>query len=154
MKDITYSQLCEALGGAYLHQEQCDLIPQDLDVTHHGYHRQCYKKFTNAVSVAKRKSSSSGEQLPESKRPRRSGEFSGKLFPDKCMICGSSGTKVKGERQKLKIISTEPACKKIKLAANLRKDDKMLLHMPEKALDLNVQEFKMHKKCYKDYVCV
>ena len=130
LKDITYSQFCkakearEALGGAYLHQEQCDLIPQDLDGTHHGYHRQCYKKFTNAVSVAKRKSSSSGEQPPESKRPRRSGEFSGKLFPDKCMICGSSGTKkVKSERQKLKIISTEPACKKIKLAANLRKDD-------------------------------
>ena len=126
-----------------------------MDVTHHGYHRQCYKKFTNAVSVAKRKSSSSGEQPPESKRPRRSGEFSGKLFPDKCMICGSSGTKkVKGERQKLKIISTEPACKKIKLAANLRKDDQMLLHMPEKALDLNAQEFKMHEKCYKDYTRV
>ena len=51
LKDITYSQLCEAkkareaLGGAYLHQEQCDLIPQDLDVTHHGYHRQCYKNL-------------------------------------------------------------------------------------------------------------
>ena len=61
---------------------------------------------------------------------------------------------MKGERQKLKIISTEPACKKIKLAANLRKDDQMLLHMPEKALDLNAQEFKMHEKCYKDYTRV
>ena len=30
----------------------------------------------------------------------------------------------------------------------------MLLHMPEKALDSNAQEFKMHEKCYKDYMHV
>ena len=64
LTEATYSQLLEAKraritsGGAYLHREQCNLIPQDLDVT---FHRQCYQKFTNAVSVAKRKGSLTGE---------------------------------------------------------------------------------------------
>ena len=92
LTETTYSRLleakraCIALGGAYLHQEQCNLIPQDLDVTKDGFHRQCYQKFTNAVSVAKRKGSLTGEHPVKSKRSRRSGGFSGTLFPDKCMI--------------------------------------------------------------------
>ena len=38
LTEATYSRLLEAktariaLGGAYLHQQQCNLIPQDLDV--------------------------------------------------------------------------------------------------------------------------
>ena len=61
LKESTCSQSLEVsrqrteLDGAYLHQEQCDSIPKDLDVTKHRFHRQCWQKLTNAVSVAKRK---------------------------------------------------------------------------------------------------
>lgn len=43
------------LGGEYIHKEQLDNLPSSLDSETHGFHRQCYQKFTNAVSVLKRK---------------------------------------------------------------------------------------------------
>ena len=48
LKESIYAHLLDgraaqhALGGAYLHQEQCDSIPAILDVEKHGYHRRCY----------------------------------------------------------------------------------------------------------------
>ena len=107
----TYSQLLQAnrariaLGGAYIHQEQCNLIPQGLDVTKDGFHRQCYQKFTNAVSVVTLEGVLTGKHPDERKRPGRSGGFSSTLFLDKCMICGSEGVKnVKGQKQNIKAI--------------------------------------------------
>lgn len=56
LKEATYSKLLEgresriALGGDHLHSEQCESVPSKLEVTKHGYHRQCYAKFTNAIS--------------------------------------------------------------------------------------------------------
>ena len=46
------------LGGEYIHCEQIDNLPESLDCETHGFHRECYQKFTNAVSVLKRKKSS------------------------------------------------------------------------------------------------
>ena len=43
----------EKLGGEYAHIEQCEGIPFDLTV--HGTHTECYKKFTLAKSIKKRK---------------------------------------------------------------------------------------------------
>ena len=122
-------------------------------MTKDGFHRQCYQKFTNAVSVAKRKGSLTGEHPVESKRPRRSGGFSGTLFPDICMICGSEGAKkVKGQKQNIKVIQTISACENIQLAASFKKDNNMLLAVTGK--DLIAKEFKIHDKCYKDYTRV
>lgn len=119
LKEATYSKLLEgresriALGGDHLHSEQCESVPSKLEVTKHGYHRQCYAKFTNAISVAKskRRSTLLNEQQEETKRPKRAGEFSGIIFPKICMICKSTGPKkVKGSRQKIKPIQTTTAC--------------------------------------------
>lgn len=57
------------LGGEYIHKEQIDNLPSSLDSETHGFHRQCYQKFTNAVSVLKRKKTS--KDVPD-KRQRRS----------------------------------------------------------------------------------
>ena len=79
LKESTYSQLLagraarHVLGGAYLHQKQCDFVPEILDTEKHGYHRQCYQKFTNAISVAKRKNSGEATQQAGPKRPKWSG---------------------------------------------------------------------------------
>ena len=88
-------------------------------MTKDGFHHQYFQKFTNAVSVAKRKGSLTGEHPVESKRPRRSGGFSCTLFPDKCTICGSQGAKkVKGQKQNIKVIQRISACEHIQLVAS------------------------------------
>ena len=45
----------QTLGGDYLHREQVEGIPEILDPEKHAAHRKCYQKFTQAVSVLKRK---------------------------------------------------------------------------------------------------
>ena len=113
-----------------------------MDVTKDSFHRQCYQKFTNAVSVAKQKGSLAGEHPVESKRPRRPGGFSGTLFLDKCMICGSEGVKkVKGQKQNIKVIQTISACENIQLVASFKKDNNMLLAVTGE--DLIAKEFKI-----------
>ncbi len=156
LKESTYLTLIngraarQALGGSYLHQDQCDSIPEILDTAKHGYHRQCYQKFTNAISVEKRKKSCEATLQTETKRPRQSGEFSGGLFLKICMICKSDGTKkVKNERQKIKVIQTISACEKMILAAELHNDEEMRLAVSGE--DLIAKEFRYHEKCYKDY---
>ena len=42
-------------GGDYLHREQVEGIPENLNPEKHAAHRKCYQKFTQAVSVLKRK---------------------------------------------------------------------------------------------------
>ena len=135
------------LGSDYIHREQIDRIPEHFDGTKHGYHRQCYQKFTNAISVLKRKSSLS--VIPE-KRQRRSGDFSKILFPDYCMKCKSSNPiTVKGKKHIPKNLTTITACEAIKRAARLHNDDEM--RMAVDGEDLIAREFKMHEKCYKDF---
>ena len=86
-----------SLGNDHVHNEQIDGVPEILDPEKHGAHRVCYQKFTNAVSVLKRRTSSS--DIPE-KRQRRSGEFTGTIFPAYCMKCKSSkALTVKGKKQ-------------------------------------------------------
>lgn len=93
LKETTFRQVVEArnarlaLGGNNLHKEQCDSIPDELDVNKHGYHRQCYGRFTNAISIAKKRNILSSEQHTETKIAKRSGQYAGKLFPKNCMIC-------------------------------------------------------------------
>ena len=77
-KEETFQRLLEgkdaheALGGDYMHKQQSESIPDIFDDQIHGYHRQCYQRYTNAIAVYKRKFSAT--EIP-SKRPRRSGEF-------------------------------------------------------------------------------
>ena len=43
------------LGGEYIHKEQIDNLPSSFIAGTQGFHRQCYQKFTNGVSVLKQK---------------------------------------------------------------------------------------------------
>lgn len=93
----------------------------------------------------------SSEQHAEVKRTKRSGQYSGKLFPKICMICKSAGPKkVKGDRQKIKVVQTTTACNTLQLAATTNSDDEMLLAIT--GGDLIAKEFQYHEKCYQNYV--
>jgi hypothetical protein len=138
------------LGGEYIHKEQIDNLPDSLDSETHGFHPECYQKFTNAVSVLKRKTSSN--DVPD-KRQRRSGQLPCNLFPDICMKCKSSNPiTIKGKKQYPKNITTISACESIKRAALLQDDKELILLVANE--DLIAKEFKMHEKCYRDYTSI
>ena len=71
------------LAGANLHKIQSDAIPATfLEDDNNKYHRQCYQKYTMAISMLRKKTTA----LTESSRPSRTGELGNTLFPDYC-IC-------------------------------------------------------------------
>ena len=81
------------VGGDYEHAEQCATIPEDFNESKHGTHNTCYKKFTMATSIARKrgiefgKEADNGEVGPSPKqRSRRSGEGKTTLFPNYCMF--------------------------------------------------------------------
>ena len=61
LKEETFQRLLEgkdareALGGDHMHKQQSESIPDIFDNQIHGYHRQCYQRYTNAIAVYKRK---------------------------------------------------------------------------------------------------
>eukprot|EP00112_Aurelia_sp_Birch-Aquarium-sp1_P008666 Seg1960.8 transcript_id=Seg1960.8/GoldUCD/mRNA.D3Y31 product="GTPase-activating protein and VPS9 domain-containing protein 1" protein_id=Seg1960.8/GoldUCD/D3Y31 len=153
LNEETFKKLVESkdarctLGASYFHKEQIESLPQCFDSDKHGFHRQCYQKFTNAVSVLKRKSSIADVS---EKRQRRSGQFGSVLFPKICMKCKSSNyITVKGKKQQPKNLTTLSACEQVKKAATLQHDEVMLLIVANE--DLIAREFKMHERCYRDY---
>ena len=134
----------------HVHNKQINGVPEILDPGKHGAHRVCYQEFRNAGSVFKRRTSSS--DISE-KPQRRSGEFTGTIFPAYCMKCKSSRTlTVKGKKQLPKNLTLTSACEQVKRAARLHNDNELLHIIPEE--DLIAKEFKMHKKCYREYTCI
>ena len=73
--------------------EICDQIPSEPNFTLHGFHRDCYKRFTHLKNLNSRKRKLELEQnndiqdvLPKKKR-QPSGDIV--LFPqNECIICG------------------------------------------------------------------
>ena len=159
----TYSKLLESkdarikLGGSNVHEKQINSIPPRFVEGGQFVHRQCYQNFTKAMSVYQKRSTSlklkKGTQLSPLKRKRRSQEKSSILFPNVCMKCKSSRPlKVKGKKQDLRVLQTFSLCRMVKRAAEILKDDDMLLAVT--GHDLIAKEFKMHPNCYKDYTRV
>ena len=67
------------------------------------------------------------------------------------MKCKSSNTiTVKDKKQFPKTLTTAQACETVKLAAKLQKDEELLSAIVKE--DLIAKEFKMHVKCYRDYI--
>ena len=148
------------LGGDNEHRDQCNGIPESL-TTGLGYHRECYKKFTYANALLKRKKknvpsiSSTLFSSASSSHTRRSTETdSAGRFPLYCMKCKKVTLKYKIngksyiEREPAKM-TLKSAEKKWKLAAKLRNDSEMLSVVD--GVDLCVKDFRKHAKCYNDY---
>ena len=148
------------LGGDNLHPDQSGAFPQEFEV---GlvFHQSCYKNFTKAISVWKRKNEDvddePGGPSSKSQRLHRSGEHSKILFPAHCMICKSAnGLKVKGKTRKEqpKVLRELNAEYSIREAAKLKNDQAMLTAIMPETLSLRCAEFKVHEKCYKSYTLI
>ena len=136
-----------SLGGDHVHNKQINGVPEMLDPDKHGAHCVFYQKFANAMSVLKLRTSFS--DIPQ-KRQRRSGEFTGTIFPAYCVKCKSSkALTVKGKKQLPKNLTLTSACKQVKRAARLHNDDERLHIIAEE--HLMAKEFKMHENCHREY---
>ena len=70
------------LGGENEHLEQCVAVPEIFDPCSHGAHIECYKKFTLALSTAKKRNVFQDvTNIIESKRLKRSGEGCKSIVP-------------------------------------------------------------------------
>ena len=138
----------EQLGGDNLHREQGDGIPEELDKKYH-YHPECFKKFIYAKTLAKRKGES--QTCRQSKRRKSTTDERG-LFGNHCMICKKLQIKVGPKFQLPKKILTIEASNSITKAAEMTKDEELLLEIAD--VDLIAKEFKRHDKCYRDYTRV
>ena len=164
-----YSQLITAknarikLGGAYLHQPQCDNVP-NLFVEGLAYHQECYKQFTRAISdLNKRDDALSSEKSPVSSssasaRPKRCRETdSGGRFPSYCMICKkvekrirTKDTDVIEHPSKFTLESREQLFKKAVVLCN----DKTMSDAISGVKDLKVKDFRKHESCIKTYTSI
>ena len=148
------------LGGDNLHPDQCSAISNEFK-TGLVFHQSCYKKFTKAISVWKRKNEdeddTSGASSSKVQRLRRTGEHTKILFPAHCMICKSANPiKVKGQtkKQKPKVLREINAERTIRDAAKLKDDKPMLTAIMPETLSLRCAEFKVHEKCYRAYTLI
>ena len=88
--------------------EICENLPLEPDFMNHGFHRQCYMRFTNIKNLNSRKRKLCQEQEVENlstKKRHPSGEKV--LFsPDECIICGKGVKwyKIKGVSKRDKLI--------------------------------------------------
>ena len=65
-------------------EDICKGIPQQR-LVNHGYHRQCYQRFTNIKYIRKRGRNDTDPGVDTTKRRKKAST----LFPvDKCIICG------------------------------------------------------------------
>ena len=95
------------LGGENVHPDQSSGVRPTYK-TGLFYHQNCYKKFTKATSVLKRKTdteSATATSTAGSSRVQRTGEHGSTLFPPYCMPCKpEKSIKVKGKKQYPKVL--------------------------------------------------
>jgi hypothetical protein len=146
----------ENLSGEYLHRPQCDNVPSVCNATEHGAHLLCYKNFTLAIALAKRRASKS-PAIERKKRPSRDQRGApSPLFPAKCMDpkCPAhyGMMRYEGKRQKPIKLVTEHACNTLIKAARFRNDTAMLLQIQDyDHTVLIAREIHMHRKCFREY---
>ena len=134
------------LGGENVHSLQGNNIP-DTFPEERSIHRDCYKKFTKAISVKKRKASVSASS--DGGWIKRTGDLGQKLFPDCCMICRkSTKMQVNGKSKKEKPTKLEYLNAEISIReACRRKNDATMSAAIEGVPSLLAAEFKVHQKC-------
>ena len=113
------------------------------------YHQKCYKKFTMAISVCKKKSQVQATE-PSRSRVKRTGNLGKTLFPKYCMVCKHVTITVKRQKQHVRLLELKHAEKAIEEAAKLRQDNEMLAAI-QGVTSLRAAEFQIHSKCQKDY---
>ena len=144
------------LGGDNAHHDQGRGVPSSF-TTGIMLHLKCYKTYTKAISLWKKRCATSSADTDKSStssstRPHRTGDVGRVLFPEYCMICKSANPiKVKGKKQFPEVLRELRAEISIREAAKLQNDTEMLTAIMPESLSLRCAEFKVHNKCRKNY---
>ena len=150
LKEVSKERLSLPADSSQRFTEICKKIP-DAVGDGHGYHRDCYRRFTAHI----RKPSSEPHSQPGPSRPPRvpSDESEKYIFKPDCIFCGAAGNK------KIKqgvTWTTEPTCKfeygggeTVLNVAEEKKDFDLLRRI--KGFDLFACEARYHRSCRKKY---
>ena len=104
------------LGGS-IQVTQCNKKPDKFDKeSEFLYHQTCYKKFTMAISVCKKKSQIQATE-PSCSRVKRTGNLDKTLFPKYCMVCKHVTITVKRQKQHARLLELKHAEKASEEAA-------------------------------------
>ena len=130
--------------------DNCHSLPSTL-LQHHGYHRQCYQRFTSTSRLQKRKAGEDGsdsEQAPKSSNEKRKRSHSSSdhdLLPQKeCLFCGK---RVKKTAKKFENL--------IKVQSKSREDAEAIQNtkiMALKDVDLVAKDARYHLSCYHHFI--
>ena len=149
---IRYAKdLRERVKGENHHVEQCNMIPDAIDMNIHGIHiTPCYNKFT--LILSQKKEISTEHERRVSKRLSLDSSASSEIawiYPKECNICKKFKIQHKGISLFPKKIATQAAVGTIKSAAERNHPD---MYYEIKDLDLIAKEFKYHQTpCYKTF---
>ena len=147
LQDIKRRRLAEPLNSPYRMTDICDQIPDDLS-PNHGYHRDCYKRFTMNLT---RLACPPEQEQSTSRATRKSGDNI--LFTPECIFCNSDKRKkikVKGSWTTEGLSGFEfGGWQDIEREAELRGDEGLLTRIRGK--DLFACEAKYHRSCRKSF---
>ena len=131
----------------------CKGIP-DSRGPNHGYHRQCYMKFT-LMKYIKTSGTSTAAESKKEKQKRKSGdEKDTHIFFPNCIFCEKDGSKYiktndTSTREHFLEFKEEDDYKTVICKAEEKKDEKLLCRIRD--IDLRASRAKYHRSCRKAY---
>ena len=155
--EVKQQRIAEHVNSNHRMQEQCSLIPGDFNESH-GYHWNCYKRFTGNLNRLQKYDSKAIESTSDQNdhRSRRRTPFKKDhiIFNPDCLFCESDkrkAVKVKGSwnTQGLSRFGCD-GWESVQEAAESKKDEKLLTRI--RGHDLYACEAQFHRKCLIDYL--
>lgn len=149
LHEVRERRMNEPQTSSHRMEKTCRLVPETLS-DHHGFHVECYKRFTMNLG---RLQSSTSKMIKDSKSQRESQRHSSQnekiLFKPDSIFCGSEARK----KVKMKGVWTSQGMsafefdgwKAVMAAAERKQDEKLLRRIP--GYDLFACEAKYHKNC-------
>lgn len=149
IKDIKKLRLSQALESPYRMSEACEQIP-DTYSDHHGYHRDCYARFTSNLKRLE------DSELPSTsnREPRRSSLDKEKtIFKPDCIFCRKEGKKSIKVRNAWTTEVTRLFARgggvSVEIEATKREDYELLRRIS--GFDLFACEARYHPSCQRKY---
>ena len=158
LQSIQNRRLSEPHDSQHRMKDMCDIIPEsleglDLEIT--GYHRDCYKRFTQHLLRLKQPSTPTHLQATPSKyhSPRKhvSAAAVKKFVSDECIFCDRNAIKVNGTTQKPSQTfaawkNRESGWQKIEKMAEALGNFR--LYRKIEGVDLYAADAHFHEQCY------
>ena len=133
----------QTLKGRNHHEEQCLLVPDNIQMQHAVHTTPCYEKFTLILA-----GESSGHQNNLRLSKRSSDGNSTWVYPEVCRFCKNGRVSYRGKKVGL----AKPEMKEAELLIKQRAQEKdPELFYEIKHLDLIAKNFWFHEHCRKDF---